>query len=589
MKIKLLVIAVILIIAGNSVIVAFNLKEKEEGNAFMPCVNKANLDAPTVKINIDPYTIVYEGDMIDCDIVGNPAVKYWRINNQSFHETFYGDNPVIFDPEPTPLEDRYINLTVYVENETGNASDTVQVMLKRIFFGDIHWHTTFGDGVYELDTMYQNAVDDNYLDFAASSEHALINPLYAGKPFPIIKMLIDKILGRDPWQIIKNKAVEYYDPGNFTTLLGFEWASSNLFPGGYKWSSNGYEDAGHINFYYKDVYPNAQKYSPLWKLNYDDIFQVMAKEWDKGHLNIGFPHHPLGKIYWFQAYGFGKYIQSIKNIPFIYSTNWSYLARGMENTDARDKILRGVEVYSQWGTSIGQYSNISITWPYLPDSLSNSVCSSNQADAWVENGMWEWSENQLKNRRFVMQAGSDTHKVRRPGSAILNVFKPAGITAAYAVHNTRDEIWDAMNNCSIYGSQLLKIRANVRFDGQMALGRWINCTSPLNITVSAMSTFPGIDHSGRCMCPHGYSQEELNYPISDIWLFKKDRDRGRPWCKVIGHIEPNKNMTVVSYEDYDVEPNDFYYVSIRQKGQELQFGENEYTTFIGPVFIDNIV
>jgi len=543
---------------------------------------------PAVTINIEPYSIIYEGDIINCTITGNPTVKYWQINNQSQHTTFHNDNPVIFDPEPTPLNDTYVNLTVYVENEAGNVSDTVQVIIKRIFFGDIHWHTTYGDGGYELDTMYQNAVVDNYLDFAASSEHASINPLYAGKPFPIVKMLINKFLGRDPWQIIKNKAVEYYDPGNFTTLLGFEWSSSNLFPGGYKCSPNGYEDVGHVNFYYKDVYPNAPKYSPLQKLNYDDIFQAMAEEWDKGHLNICFPHHPIGKIYWFGSDGFGKYI------PFIYTTNWSFLARGMKNTDARDKILRGVEVYSRWGTSIGQYSNIPITWPYLPDDLSNGLCLCNQTDAWVENGMWEWSENSLKGRKFVMQAGSDTHAVDRPGSgsAELDKQKPSGIIAAYAVHNIRDEIWDAMNDCDIYGSQLLKIRANIRFDGKMAYGRWINCSSPLNIRITVHSTFPGFDSSGKNMCPHGYSPDELDYPIQDIWLIKKDRDKGRPWCKVIGHVKPDENMAVVTFEDPDVQSNDFYYVAIRQKGQSLDVDsdepKDEYMAFIGPVFIDNV-
>jgi hypothetical protein len=184
-----------------------------------------------------------------------------------------------------------------------------------------------------------------------------------------------------------------------------------------------------------------------------------------------------------------------------------------------------------------------------------------------------------------MQAGSDTHSVNRAGSAELDKQKPSGIIAAYAVHNTRGEIWDSMNNCSIYGSQLLKIRANVRFDGQMALGQWINCTTPLKINISAMSTFPGLDSNGRNMCPHGYSPGELNYPISDIWLVKKDRDRGRPWCKVINHTSPNDHITVINFEDYDVQPNDFYYVAIRQKGEELISDQNEYTAFLGPVFI----
>jgi len=95
---------------------------------------------------------------------------------------------------------------------------------------------------------------------------------------------------------------------------------------------------------------------------------------------------------------------------------------------------------------------LTITWPYPAKTLYN------QTDAWVENAFWEWSEN-LKGRNFVMQASSDTHGVNRPGSSQKDFFgggNPSGIIAAYTIHNTRDEIWDAMNNCSIYGTQLFE-------------------------------------------------------------------------------------------------------------------------------------
>jgi len=98
-----------------------------------------------------------------------------------------------------------------------------------------------------------------------------------------------------------------------------------------------------------------------------------------------------------------------------------------------------------------------------------------------------------------------------------------------------------LNNCSSYAAQLLKIRANARFDGQLAYGQWINCTSPLEIQITAQSTFSGDDSSGKSMCPHGYTEEELNYPISDIWLVKKDSEKGRPWC--------NSNWTCLEFHN----------------------------------------
>ena len=537
---------------------------------------EGDLEVPTIAINIAPYKVVYEGDIIDCDITGDPTVTYWQINNQSNHDTFYGDDPVIFNPEPTPLKDTFVNLTVYVENEYGSDSDTVPIKLNRIFFGDIHWHTLFSDGDFDIDTMYRNAIDDNYLDFAACSDHGElldgISRKFGGlRKWDGIKTIIEKILGFSEWQIMKDKAVEYYNPGNFTTLLGFEWTAAQWSLDGKPWSPYGWEDVGHINFYYKDVYPNAREFSDLQKWNYNSIFKAMADEWDKGHLNIGYPHHPLGRASWIN-----------------FTTNWTYMTNHMSKTDERNKILRGVECYSRWGTSIGDYYTPGIPWlwPYKLRRFTN------QTDAWVENALWEWSDNSMKNQKFVFMAGSDSHEYDRPGSALFNdsyFAATSGIIAVNAVHNTRDEIWDAMNNCNSYALQLLKIRASVSFDGQLAYGRWINCSSPLKINITAHSTFPGFDRSGKRMWPHGYSPDELDYPITDIWLVKKDREKGRPWCKVINHTTPEKNMAVVLFEDADVQPNDFYWVAIRQKGQLIESGQyDEYMAFIGPVFINNV-
>jgi hypothetical protein len=455
------------------------------------------------------------------------------------------------------------------------VSKTIPIVLKKIFFGDLHWHTIFSEGDYDIDQMYENAISDNYLDFTGCTDHANMN-------YP----------RENPWDIIKEKTNTYYNPGIFSTLLGYEWSSSDIFPGGYKISPNGCEDVSHINFYYRDCYSNADFYSMYEKLNYDDIFEAMAVESNLGHRNIGYVHHTQGKLYLFSSSLVRNPI--LIRIPFFqrfsydFTTNFSFLANQMKNSESRDKILRGVEVYSRWGTSIGPYSNLAVTWPYYQDDPLLGVVCANKTDAWVENGMWEWSQNELKNTKFVMQMGGETHHIDRPGSAFLWRDKPAGLMAIYSTHNTREEIWDAMNNCTVYGSQLLKIRANVRFDDQMALGRWINCSSPLTINISAMATFPGLDNNGKTMSPHLYPSDELTHNISDIWVIKKDREQGRPWCRIIKHVQPNQHISVVSFKDYDVQPNDFYYIVIRQNGAELTPGQNQYSAFLGPVFIDNV-
>ena len=538
-------------------------------------------EPPNVIININPYDTIYEGEIIKCNITGETTIKYWQINQQKKHTMFYENNPVIFDPEPTPLKDKYVNLTVTAENEYGIGSDTIPIILKRIYFGDIHWHTFFSDGIHDIDTMYENAIKDNYLDFTACTDHAELldgfNILFQGIPrfggmrkYDSIITLLDKLKGFSEWQNMKDKAIEYYQPGSFSTLIGFEWTAAEWSPGGHKLSPNGCQDVGHINFYYRDIYQDVPEYSDLQKLNYDSIFKAMADEWRKGHLNIGYPHHPQGKASWVS-----------------FTTNWTFLARKIKNTEDRDLIIRGAEIYSRWGSSIGQHytPNIPWCWPYRKGQFYN------QTDSWVENALWEWSNPNMNGKKFSFIASSDTHEYNRPGSAMFNqshIAGPSGIMGAYAIHNTREEIWDSMNNCTTYATQLLKIRAYASFDDQPAFGSWINCTQPLTVNISAISTFHGQDNSGKNMSPHGYSPDELDHPITDIWLVKKDCCKERPWCTVIGHEKPNTNFTVVTFNDPFVKPNDFYYVVIRQRDEMLSPGNNEYLAFLGPAFIDNV-
>jgi hypothetical protein len=563
-RLSIALIILILVISNSPIIFANTTHEN-----IIPSDN-----VPNVTINIEPFSTIYEGDIINCSITGNPTSIYWQINDGRYHDIFYNDDPIIFDPEPTPIGTDYVNLTVYAENDAGTGSDTVKVMVKRLYFGDIHWHSKLCDAAYSLDTLLKNAYKDNYLDFVAYSGHSEwldgymdydFEKLYLIKNFILLKIYLQNwfhytLYGYNDWALAKQKANKYYEDGRFSTLLGFEWTPSDypLF---------------HINFYYRDTYPDALEYSssslkndPNLRPTFDDILQAMSDEWDKGHLNIGL--------------------------------------------ETRDKIIRGVEIYSAWGNGIGKNftPELPYNWPYDYKQLPLSE------EAWVENALWEWSNDSKKGNKFVLMASSDTHFRRRPGTVDpvgisegffqKNPFNPSGITAAYAVHNNRSEIWDAMNDCDIYASQLLKIRANVRFDGQMSLGRWINCTSPLEIQITAQSTFPGEDSSGRSMKPFDYSKDELDHPIQNIWLIKNDREQGMPWCKVINHTSPNSDTAVVFFEDDDVQPNDFYWIAIRQKGEFLiakylpefmlkKLGyfdqtRDEYMAYLGPVFIENV-
>ena len=537
-----------------------------------------------VQIHIPNYTTIFEGSIINCTIKGTPERIFWSIDNKSEHTTFYKNNPVIYDPEPTPLEKKYCNLSVHAVYSNSTISDTVIIQLHRLYFGDIHFHSVYSDGFNTVETLYENAINDRYVDFACLTDHAeIVNSIDHTPPQPIwmftrslIQFLRYKLTDYDEWELIKENTNEFYDPGTFTTFLGFEYSPGPWYKGGFPWSENGHEDISHVNFYYKDVYTDAPELSARDCATWHEVFKEMNAQNNKGNLNIAFAHHPLAKFGIFGAY----------------TVNWSYLAQEVIGQSANNVFLGG-EVYSKWGQAIGKYSDIPITWPYSP------TASADEPQYWVETALWEWSK--LENKQpFLMIASSDNHATDRPASASMNSRisstdpNPAGIIATYAVHNTREELWDSIASGYAYGTQLLKIRAHVSFDDQCVLGQWINCSSPLNITVTALSTFKGNDASGKSMTPHAYSSDELDYPIEDIWVIKKDSSRGQPWCEVVAHERPQSHLAILDFKDDAVHPNDFYYVVIRQKGQYLLDEDssgktNDYLAFLGPVFINEVI
>ncbi len=562
--------------------------QQSSSELVLPIQDSTGSDSLALRIELAEYTTIYEGDVIPCTVTGEVTNRYWQINDYPPHTTFYNDNPVIFDPDPTPLDAEYVNLTVFVENEYTGVSATVPVRIYRMYFGDIQFHSELSDGYHAVDALYANAQSDNYLDFACLTDHAeIVNEIDWTPPQPVwmrlrtfYQFLKYVFTDYDEWVLIKQKTHEYYEPGVFTTLLGFEYSPGPWSPGGYMFSTNDHQDVGHLCFYYRDVYADAPEFSAYNQHTFDDIFEAMKTEYDKGHLNVCFPHHPLMRIG-----NFGDY-----------TVNWSFLANSIEENAARDLLLRGAEAYSKWGLALGKYSDIPLRWIYDPQSCCDSPFF------WVENGLWEWSNPEREGQPFVLIASSDNHAVDRPGSASMesrvkkNHPNPSGIVGAYAVHNTREEIWDALNNCTVYGSQLLKTRVHARFDGEFAPGRWISCTCPLQISVTAFATFPGGDRAGKTMQPHAYSSEELDYPISDIWIIKKDVARGQPWCKIVYHDTPESDLAVVNFQDSEVQPYDFYYVVVRQQGDTLETvgvtesdtPRNEYLSYFGPVFIADV-
>lgn len=164
-----------------------------------------------------------------------------------------------------------------------------------IYWGDIHGHTYFGDGLEDPALFYEYARDVECLDFCAVTEH-------------------DTWLDQKKWKYIKKVNQRFYKPGKFVTFLAFEWSSAQF------WDL-GKHIYGHKCIYYPnkhgDFYSHLdEKYSTpqkLWKA-------LSQKE------SITVAHHP--------AYA--------ENKDSIWGTDWNHHVDGMEPL---------VEIYSKHGLS----------------------------------------------------------------------------------------------------------------------------------------------------------------------------------------------------------------------------------------------
>ncbi|MBQ8509658.1 MAG: DUF3604 domain-containing protein [Clostridia bacterium] len=87
------------------------------------------------------------------------------------------------------------------------------------FIGELHGHSNLSDGYPDIDTYYKNLRDNAKVDFAALSDH---DHGGVGKP---------ELWKAGKWDLIRQKAKEYYEPGKFTTLLAYERDS-------YPWYNN---------------------------------------------------------------------------------------------------------------------------------------------------------------------------------------------------------------------------------------------------------------------------------------------------------------------------------------------------------------
>jgi hypothetical protein len=142
----------------------------------------------------------------------------------------------------------------------------------RLYWGDIHGHSTASDGAFSPDEYYTFARDVSGLDFCALTDH---DDVGHNSNVPDHS----KFMTEDVWRALQDVTNRYNAPGRFVTLVGFEYSQIEL----------GVE--GHRNVYYRGasgplLHDRDPRYNTPTKL-----LRALA-----GRDAIVVPHHPI--IFW---------------------------------------------------------------------------------------------------------------------------------------------------------------------------------------------------------------------------------------------------------------------------------------------------
>jgi len=560
---------------------------------------------PTVSINIEPNSIIYEGDLIDCDISGAESKWWWIDRNQNGirdpdegkHYTFQNDDPQIFRPESTPIGQDYVDLCVTASNNEGETTCSVTIKLYKIWFGEYHWHNLFCDGSYDPNEIINNTRTDDYLDWLGGSVHA-------------------ERCNDTEWDML-NAALNYSNdnpcPGSFSTFPGFEYSGGTV-------SKN--SKTGHMNVLYKHLdaerYPAevpkslVDKYKPY--LNWDDLFyELHQNETGEGRWAIAIPHHTitgqtgLRCIFLDCLKGLGVTVIGKMGPP---ETNFQVLFNDLsyptryQAEQYRLDFLRGTEIIQGRGESIGGLTKGFPRLYYAINPNTNifkGVLYRLIDQTWTDWGIFEASQTYDKGQqRFGFFGASDQHSLASShlGNTTNNKGHcyVGGLTACWAVHNVRDEIFEALNTTNVYALSLLKIRVLAKANGKR-FGQWNSLTTPVTISISINASSAETD--GRAY-PYGAEEKNADFPhnVTDIWIIKNtDNDKtNRIKAEVIHHKEFTGKNSNIYYEyvyNGELKPGDYFWIAVDQEEDpimgvdtdQLTQPTNKHRAWISPFFV----
>ena len=218
-----------------------------------------------------------------------------------------------------------------------------------VFWGDLHSHCNQSkDGYGKAETAFHYARDVAALDFYALTDH--------GAGDPLNDSLWSVGLTPEEWTINQELVDQYYQEGDFVTLLACEWS--------------GWSPYGHHNIYYRTNQgrPFAEDQIP----KVEDVWKQLTTE-----ESFTVPHHT--GLAWWNGVG--------------HNTDW--------RRPVRDDIRIAIEIYSLWGCS-EFYGN---EMPYENYHQRNLI----------SNPQPNYARNAWENGHYVgVVGGSDDHN-SKPG------------------------------------------------------------------------------------------------------------------------------------------------------------------------------
>lgn len=278
----------------------------------------------------------------------------------------------------------------------------------RIFWGDLHAHTSHGHAYGEIADLYHYARDEARLDFVAHVEHysragEWLHPWWRRR-YPECRTVADFV--ERSWEERLTQARRFDEPGRFVPFLGFEWAHTT----------------GHLNGIFPGldaplVYPTSFRDPAMTPAHLKEL--LAGDEW------FGVPHHtafPLGR-------------------GTLGGFRWELFD---------PEIMPCVEIASKQGN--GEYFGA----PYaaLPMGVGGTV-----------------REGLARGLRFGFVGATDTN-VARPGSFTAQEKKQRlpGLTAVFAPTLDREAIYAAIRQRRCYatlgGRPILRFSINGAFMGE---------------------------------------------------------------------------------------------------------------------------